>query len=698
MNTRILVSISKEQYEQIFCEFISEFPVFYLITINLTLISILGSIYSASPLVFLSYLPSLILMVGWSYFQRRERLRFMIFRLFQMPWIIYTRVLLAFYFVAWWFTVYTLDSPELDREILGLTGRSIFDESILAILCSFLAPVFVCDYKPRLILKHALFSFAVFAFGCELIRPGFYLNRPIPMAVSFVTGLIIGGLFYVTAVLIQRNRQQQHQIEVQTRKIRKILTYTSQGLALIDGNLRIEAHYSPKFSEFMGEPRPEGKSLSEVVLKYAVMTGDDRDIFLQALELASRDRISFDLNSGHLPERICLRYEDSSERLFDAIWDPMPDEADDAQHLLLSLTDITEAEKMRAKEEALDANVEDLAVLVGTNDERFMLFISRAHELLNHVIQGQSSTEGDTGSIKVKAMIALHTIKGNARTLGLKRTATVLHECETHVQKTLDLASLHRMIEPIQNELNRLDELSEKYYGKRREKGTVSVRKDTILGIMDKPMTADLLQICSECFPPLFKFLEQFSAQLASLTNRLNKTLPRFETQGESPLVLDEGMKLIHNIFPHLFANALDHGIEAMEVRVALGKPKQGTISIAAAWEGEFLRIMFWDDGGGLNWERLSRKAESIFGKDSATAMSHQELANLIFRPGLSTSRELSELSGRGIGMSAVKTILEEEGGAIYVAIDSEAALQQTFKFILDLPGRYFKRVRLQVA
>jgi chemosensory pili system protein ChpA (sensor histidine kinase/response regulator) len=135
----------------------------------------------------------------------------------------------------------------------------------------------------------------------------------------------------------------------------------------------------------------------------------------------------------------------------------------------------------------------------------------------------------------------------------------------------------------------------------------------------------------------------------------------------------------------HMLRNAVDHGIEAPEQRQALGKPPQGKIHLRAFREGSQVVLQMQDNGAGLDLQRLRAtavRADSLSEEDAAR-LTHEQLYALIFRPGFSTAQEVSEVSGRGVGMDVVQTTVKRLKGQ--VSIDSTPGQGVTFTIRLPL-------------
>src|SRR5208337_3278556 len=141
----------------------------------------------------------------------------------------------------------------------------------------------------------------------------------------------------------------------------------------------------------------------------------------------------------------------------------------------------------------------------------------------------------------------------------------------------------------------------------------------------------------------------------------------RIEMQGKETDLDKTIIEAIKDPLTHLVRNAIDHGIETPEKRLAAGKPPQGRLFLRAFHEGGQVNIEITDDGAGVDLERLKQKSleKGLVTPDQAARMSDRELLNLIFLPGFSTAEKVTNLSGRGVGMDVVKTNIEKIGGTV---------------------------------
>jgi two-component system chemotaxis sensor kinase CheA len=190
-------------------------------------------------------------------------------------------------------------------------------------------------------------------------------------------------------------------------------------------------------------------------------------------------------------------------------------------------------------------------------------------------------------------------------------------------------------------------------------------RQQLIGGLDDLERTTRDLQesVMSMRMIPMSEVFNRFPRMLRDLAARLGKQL-ELRTVGEAT-EMDKGLiEKITDPLTHLVRNALDHGIELPEQRLAAGKPAHGTLTLSAQHEGGCIVIEVRDDGLGLDRERILAKARSS-GMDLPETMSDGEVWQLIFAPGFSTAEVVTEISGRGVGMDVVRRNIYGLGGSV---------------------------------
>jgi len=141
----------------------------------------------------------------------------------------------------------------------------------------------------------------------------------------------------------------------------------------------------------------------------------------------------------------------------------------------------------------------------------------------------------------------------------------------------------------------------------------------------------------------------------------------RLDIEGEMTELDKTVVERIGEPLTHLIRNAIDHGLESPEARLAAGKPAQGVVKLSAEHRGGRILICVSDDGGGINRERVRAKAIERGLITAETQLADEEIDNLIFAPGFSTAETVSNISGRGVGMDVVRKNVEALGGRISI-------------------------------
>lgn len=146
-------------------------------------------------------------------------------------------------------------------------------------------------------------------------------------------------------------------------------------------------------------------------------------------------------------------------------------------------------------------------------------------------------------------------------------------------------------------------------------------------------------------------------------------------------------IEAIKDPLTHVVRNAIDHGIEMPDKRVEAGKPREGIVELRAFQEGGYVNIEVSDDGRGLDFRRLRERAvgDGVVSADAADQMSETDLGNLIFRPGFSTAHQVTDVSGRGVGMDVVKANVEKVGGSVRVVSEAGCGTQVHMRIPLTL-------------
>lgn len=197
-------------------------------------------------------------------------------------------------------------------------------------------------------------------------------------------------------------------------------------------------------------------------------------------------------------------------------------------------------------------------------------------------------------------------------------------------------------------------------------------------------VTADLqTSVMKTRMQPIKKVFGRFPRVVRDLARSLRKEI-NLELVGEETDLDKNLVEALADPLVHLVRNSVDHGIEFPEMREAAGKPRMGQVVLSAEQEGDHILLSISDDGAGMDPVRLRNIAveKGLFDEDTANRLSDTEAYNLIFAPGFSTKKEISDVSGRGVGMDVVKTKIAQLNGTVEI----KSELGKGTRFIIKVP------------
>ena len=197
--------------------------------------------------------------------------------------------------------------------------------------------------------------------------------------------------------------------------------------------------------------------------------------------------------------------------------------------------------------------------------------------------------------------------------------------------------------------------------------------------LLAREIQEGVMAIRAQPVRPLFQRMLRIAREAADVTGKSVNIV----TEGEATEVDKTVVERLADPLTHMIRNAIDHGIETPQTRIANGKPETGTLRLSASQKSGNIVIEISDDGAGLNRPRIREIAVARNLIAAEVQLSEQEIDHLLFAPGFSTAAEVTNLSGRGVGMDVVKTAIAELGGKI--GITSTAGLGTTFTISLPL-------------
>ena len=226
---------------------------------------------------------------------------------------------------------------------------------------------------------------------------------------------------------------------------------------------------------------------------------------------------------------------------------------------------------------------------------------------------------------------------------------------------------------------NRLLSLSNSDDQKHEEMSKAIANLDVVTGDLQGSVMKTRMQ-------PIKKVFGRFPRVVRDLARSLKKEI-NLEMHGEETDLDKNLVEALADPLVHLVRNSVDHGIEMPDERQAKGKPREGMVTLSASQEGDHIMLSIKDDGAGMDAEKLKQIAikRGVLDEDAAARMSNEDAYNLIFAAGFSTKEQVSDISGRGVGMDVVKTKISQLNGSIKIASELGKGTELLIKVPLTL-------------
>ncbi|MBI2733412.1 MAG: Hpt domain-containing protein [Aquabacterium sp.] len=399
-------------------------------------------------------------------------------------------------------------------------------------------------------------------------------------------------------------------------------------------------------------------------------------------------------------------------------WSPISDENDIVEKLMLCVRDVTELKRLEGEAGAQKRELEIIGEILAVSQEKFQDFIESSYKFVaenEELIRKAPQKDLDTIGLLFRNM---HTIKGNARTYGLLNMTNVVHETEQEYdelrkdeEKVWDQDALLNQLAQVHALVDEYHKINDVKLGRKGpgRRGSVErflmVDKDQVARAMELIKAAhagdlaDARQALSEVERTLRligtekidNVLAGIVESMPSLAKELGKEAPQISIADNGIVVRNQAIGLLKNVFTHLFRNSMDHGLETAEARLAAGKNPVGHIQLDVSLDAGLLTMKLHDDGRGLAVGRIRQKAIDNGVLQEGETRSPEEIANLIFASGFSTAEKVTEVSGRGVGMDAVRGFLQKEGGnvAIQFTDNNVGSDQRAFELVITLPEKF---------
>jgi hypothetical protein len=514
------------------------------------------------------------------------------------------------------------------------------------------------------------------------------------------------------------NHQLEDLVEQKTRNIRSILQNIKLGIFTLDADSKkMEPEYS-RHMEVLFERKEFGLTdVDALLFRPSKLSPDYRSRALAALDhILGENVLSFEFNRDNLPTELHVAVGPTT-KIFDIDWNII-EHNNIAEKLLVTVKDVTEVRKLQDQAKAQERELSYISEIINVSSEQLNRFLQSSSRFIEENSRLIHANQRAAPEILKILFVNCHTMKGAARALNLQHAVEVIHKAEEHFADIQNLASpwiqdeVVSFNDDIKTEIDLYAYLNKVRLG-RDPQQLYRFEMDIIL-MQDLFHTLESIRTGQTYDPTLLnkihhtlqqkmftdatEVLKEVLSGARSLAKDLGKINPDIEINNPGIYFSPNGQELVRSTLIHLLRNSMDHGIERPNERKVLGKSEKGRIHVTLKLGPEGLQLRYWDDGRGLDFRSIREIAmvRGVILQDQ-TMTNHQN-AMLIFESGLSTASSLTDISGRGVGMDAVRKYVEKVGGRIFLELDNPdpKAERSGFAIIMTIPAHLYYAPREQ--
>jgi methyl-accepting chemotaxis protein len=360
---------------------------------------------------------------------------------------------------------------------------------------------------------------------------------------------------------------------------------------------------------------------------------------------------------------------------------PMNNEDDQLENVVVVATDKTIEVEAEEKFKEKDAYV-SMVLNIIKNKKAFYDFLEEMEEMLINL----SNFDKHEDLVNI-AMIAFHSMNGGFANYSISHLVKVARDSESQIKSFLgnkkELENLLTYL--IKNFRSERDTLIEQIESQLADsKNKFEIDKSELVELKERLINnEDPIELYTEYFErsKVSSLFTPYSDLVMEISKKLNKPMMPILILGGDIRIDTNKVKEFSSTLVHLFRNCMDHGIESTDKRISAGKPEHGSITINCSLdENQLLRLVVQDDGAGIN---VTKVREILTKKEiDHSKLTDKQAIMYIFQPDFSTAEALTELSGRGVGMSAIDYSIKSLGGTL----DLESEVGKGSKFIFELP------------
>ncbi len=505
-----------------------------------------------------------------------------------------------------------------------------------------------------LVLPQSVFNYDA-AWWVVAVHAAFVVLESV--AACFISRSFFDNVIGLEKVVLARTRA----LDSKNRDMRVLLDNVHQGFLTIDTSGAMSSERSAAVARWFGAPSTDGTwfdYLATVSAEFAQRTR------LAWTEVAA-GIMPIELTLEQMPRRLTL----NGSRHYCFEYRPIG-AAEPYEAYLVIVTDVTtEVEREHAEREAKEGIEVFQRILVDRSG--FEAFFDEGATLIATLVEG---TLSDLAAVKR----LIHTLKGNASLYGLTSIASLCHELEDYIEQEPALPP-PPVYAALEERWGRLASDVGKLLGDRAQTIEIDDQQYAALEAAaraDEAPRAMLRRLRGLRLEPTSKRLKHFQVQVQRIAQRLDKPDVIVEIDDSGVRLDARRWAAFWSNFVHAVRNAVDHGLEPAEVRLAAGKPARGNVALRTYEEEDRIVVEITDDGKGIDWNALAERAKAL----GLAVQTTEDLQRALFAEGVSTAESVTEMSGRGVGMGALLEGTRALGGN--VSVNSVPGKGTTLRFV----------------
>ena len=536
---------------------------------------------------------------------------------------------------------------------------------------------------------------------------------------------MMGVIAEQNATLEKRVAERTAQLSQKTNDINAMLQNMKLGVSTVIPGNRIHPEYSNYLRTIFCIDDVADQDLIESLFSKSSLGVDAKEQVTTALAaILGEDGMMFDFNGHLLAREMRLQVDNGANKIVQMDWSPILNEQGSVEKVLMITQDVTHLRELELASAKQKEELDIIAKIIRISVGKFNDFVESASGFIaaNRLLIETHPTH-DTEAITA-LFRNMHTIKGNARTFEFTHITDTAHRAEQTYDQLRKNADAKWDPELMQTELDAVEAAIGRYItvnedklGRKGRASDLLTTRGSFVSNEHLAQLRDMAAALANSHPgadvtrmrtaidnlgliPLQRLVSGSVDSLSSLANELKKPTPTVDITNGDFSFNSQFAEALKSSFMHILRNSLDHGIESPEERKQAHKSMQGKVHFACTREGDHVQLHVSDDGRGLALHKLYEKGLAAGMFQPGEQPSREAIAEIIFQSGLSTSDRVTQVSGRGVGMEAVRTFLKEQGASIRIGLSQSGKDMAgkelgftPFEFVIDIPPQAYKHV-----